>query len=126
MNRPFIFAYSAMVNSQVKEKTQSAGFDQCIDAPLNKIKIDTAISDYLNVFVFKLTIKLMSKLGNVSNFVDMIDEPRIKRIFLESSSEHNRSIGSFINSNSNMSRDMNQIIISEISNSIENEKNNDN
>lgn len=68
----------------------------------------------------------MSKLGNVSNFVDMIDEPRIKRIFLESSSEHNRSIGSFINSNSNMSRDMNQIIISEISNSIENEKNNDN
>ena len=68
----------------------------------------------------------MSKLGNVSNFVDMIDEPRIKRIFLESSSENNRSIGSFINSNSNMSRDMNQIIISEISNSIENEKNNEN
>jgi hypothetical protein len=34
-----------------------------------------------------MTIKMMEKLGNVSNFIEMIDEPRIKRIFLESISE---------------------------------------
>jgi hypothetical protein len=62
----------------------------------------------------------MGKLGNVSNFVDMIDEPRIKRLFLKSSSEQNRSIGSFINSNSNLSRELNHLNISESCNSNDN------
>jgi hypothetical protein len=55
MNRPFIFAYSAMVNNQVKEKTKKGGFDNCIDSPLNKMKIERTFADYLNVFVFQMT-----------------------------------------------------------------------
>lgn len=68
----------------------------------------------------------MSKLGNISNFVDMIDEPRIKRIFLESSSDNNRSVGSFINSNSNLSRELNHMIINESNNSNDKGKMNEN
>jgi hypothetical protein len=66
-----------------------------------------------------MTVKMMEKLGNVSNFIDMIDEPRIKRIFLQSSSEYNKSLGSYINSNSNPSRELNQQIINEINSSNE-------
>ena len=55
MNRPFMFAYSAMINSKIQEKVKQSGFEECIDAPLNKIKIEAIISDYLNLYAFNLT-----------------------------------------------------------------------
>ncbi len=48
MKRPFMFAYSAMVNSKVTEKAQQSGFEECIDAPLNKNKIENVIRQKIN------------------------------------------------------------------------------
>ena len=55
MKRPFMFAYSAMINSKIKDKVNQSGFDDCIDAPLNKLKIEAVISEYLNFYAFNLT-----------------------------------------------------------------------
>lgn len=79
----------------MEERTKDAGFDTCIDAPLNKLKIDKVFTDFINIFVFKMTFKLLKQLGEVSSFVEMIDDSRIKRVFLESSFEIEKSIGSF-------------------------------
>lgn len=78
MKRPFMFAYSAMVNNKVIEKAQQSGFEECIDAPLNKIKIENVISDYINMYAYHLTRKMLSQLGPVPNLAEMIDDIRVK------------------------------------------------
>ena len=55
-----MFAYSAMVNNKINEKAENCGFEECIDAPLNKIKIENTISDYLNMYAFHLTKNMLS------------------------------------------------------------------
>ena len=55
-----MFAYSAMVNNKIIEKAENCGFEECIDAPLNKIKIENTISDYLNMYAFHLTKNMLS------------------------------------------------------------------
>ena len=50
-----MFAYSAMINSKIQEKVKLSGFEECIDAPLNKMKIEAIISEYLNLYAFNLT-----------------------------------------------------------------------
>ncbi len=85
----------------MEERTKNVGLDSCIDAPLNKLKIDKVFSDFINIFVFKVTYKLLKKLGDVSSFPEMIDDLRIKRVFLESSFEIEKSFGSFQRTNSN-------------------------
>jgi hypothetical protein len=55
-----MFAYSAMVNNKVIEKAQQSGFEECIDAPLNKNKIENVISDYINMYAFHLTRKMLT------------------------------------------------------------------
>ena len=59
LKRPFMFAYSAMINNKVIEKAELSGFEECIDAPLTKDKIENAISDYLNMYAFHLTKKIL-------------------------------------------------------------------
>ena len=66
----------------MEERTKDAGLDTCIDAPLNKLKINKVFTDFINIFVFKMTFKLLKQLGEVSSFVEMIDDSRIKRVFL--------------------------------------------
>ena len=39
MKRPFMFAYWAMITSKIQEKVNQSGFDDCLDASLNKIKL---------------------------------------------------------------------------------------
>ena len=69
MKRPFMFAYSAINNSIIKEKVNQSGFDDCIDAPLNKLKIESVISEFLNMYAFNLTSQILSKLGPTQNLV---------------------------------------------------------
>ena len=64
----------------MEERTKDVGFDSCIDAPLNKLKIDKVFSDFINIFVFKVTFKLLKQLGDVSSFPEMIDDLRISQI----------------------------------------------
>ena len=42
----------------------------------------------------------------MSSFVEMIDDARVRRLLLESSSEQNKSLGSFVNTSSNPSKEM--------------------
>ena len=56
-------------------------------------------------------------MGNAGNFVEMIDDARIKKVFLESSSEFDKSLGSFINTNSNLSKEIKLLNINELNNS---------
>lgn len=35
VNRPFIFAYSALIDNEVEMKIKKYGFDQCFNAPMN-------------------------------------------------------------------------------------------
>ena len=93
-----MFAYSAMVNNKIIEKAENCGFEECIDAPLNKIKIENTISDYLNMYAFHLTKNMLSWIGPVPNLSDMIDDMKVKANIIKSSSEINRSFGSLINS----------------------------
>lgn len=66
-----------------------------------------------------MTKKMLEQLGNASNFMEMIDDVRIKKAFLESSSEFEKSIGSFVNTNSNLSREIKLLNINELNNSDE-------
>lgn len=50
MKRPFIFAYSAFTNSKILEDTSKNGFDKCIDAPLNKLKIENLIDESVEIW----------------------------------------------------------------------------
>ena len=54
-----MFAYSAMINNKVVEKEEVSGFEECIDAPLNKSKIENIIGDFLNMYAFHLTKKML-------------------------------------------------------------------
>ena len=49
----------------------------------------------------------------------MIDDVRIKKAFLESSSEFDKSVGSFVNTNSNLSKEIKLLNINELNNSAE-------
>lgn len=35
LQRPFIFAYSALIDAEVEQKCQEIGFDSCFSAPMN-------------------------------------------------------------------------------------------
>ena len=50
MKRPFIFAYSALINNKVIEETRLSGFDKCVDSPLNKIKIEESDFNFISIF----------------------------------------------------------------------------
>ena len=78
LKRPFMFAYSAMVNNKVIEKAQQSGFEECIDAPLSKAKIENVINDYINMYAFHLTRKMLSQIGPVPYLAEMIDDIRVK------------------------------------------------
>jgi hypothetical protein len=47
MKRPFIFAYSALVNNEVTEKTKQSGFDGCLDK-LNAVEFQMVVKVYLD------------------------------------------------------------------------------
>jgi hypothetical protein len=49
----------------------------------------------------------------------MIDDARIKKAFLESSSEFDKSLGFFVNTNSNLSKEIKLLNINELNNSDE-------
>ena len=49
----------------------------------------------------------------------MIDNVRIKKAFFESSSEFDKSLGSFVNTNSNLSKEIKLLNINELNNSDE-------
>ena len=66
-----------------------------------------------------MTKKMLEQLGNTTNFLEMIDDARIKKVFLESSSEFEKSLGSFVNTNSNLSREIKLLNINELNNSEE-------
>ena len=50
MRRPFIFAYSALVNDQVTERTKQCGFDGCLDK-LNALEFQETVVTYLKEFI---------------------------------------------------------------------------
>jgi hypothetical protein len=52
MKRPFIFAYSALINNKVIEETRLSGFDKCVDSPLNKIKIEGLIDESIEMWAY--------------------------------------------------------------------------
>lgn len=50
LNRPFIFAYSQLVNDEVKAKTVKSGFDGCIDGRLNPHELQLVIHGQIDPF----------------------------------------------------------------------------
>jgi hypothetical protein len=52
MKRPFIFAYSALINTKVIEETKLNGFDKCVDSPLNKLKIEGLIDESIEMWAY--------------------------------------------------------------------------
>ena len=58
--KPFIFAYSALVNDEVREKTTLAGFDACLSSPLNSLKFKNKILPVLNGQVDKFLSTILS------------------------------------------------------------------
>jgi hypothetical protein len=62
---------------------------------------------------------MLESLGNAENFVYMLDDARIKKAILESSSEFDKSVGSFVNTNSNLSKEIKLLNINELNNSAE-------
>jgi hypothetical protein len=52
MNRPFIFAYSALVNQKVIDNTNKHGFDKCVVSPLNKLRIEGLLNEYIDHYSY--------------------------------------------------------------------------
>ena len=50
LKRPFIFAYSAMVDENVMLQTKIAGFTDCYDSPLALSKVEQVIKLYIGNF----------------------------------------------------------------------------
>ena len=73
MKRPFIFAYSALTNSKVLEETRLNGFDKCIDAPLNKLKIESIIDESIEMWAYQLTKIMLENIGPVPKISELID-----------------------------------------------------
>ena len=78
LNRPFIFAYSAFINQKIIDETTKNGFDKCIEAPLNQIKIEQIFDEYDENYSFYMTKLLLEKLGPVPKFEEMIDFDKTK------------------------------------------------
>ena len=73
LRRPFMFAYSAFINQNIKDETSQHGFDKCIDAPLNQTKIEQILSEYVDDYSYHLTKIMLEKLGPVPNLREMLD-----------------------------------------------------
>ena len=73
MKRPFIFAYSALINSKVIEETRLNGFDKCVDSPLNKLKIEGLIDESIEMWAYQLTKIMLENIGPVPKINEIID-----------------------------------------------------
>ena len=51
LERPWIFAYSAMVNKRVQQDTAAVGFDQCLSSPLRATDVQALIQANLDTYV---------------------------------------------------------------------------
>mgnify|MGYP007086547496 CR=1 FL=1 len=54
LSRPFIFAYSAYVDSKVTKMTRKAGFDGCIESKLGPDALKEVIHSHVDEFVEKI------------------------------------------------------------------------
>jgi predicted house-cleaning noncanonical NTP pyrophosphatase (MazG superfamily) len=61
MKRPFIFAYSALVNDEITERTKKSGFDGCLDK-LNALEFQGTVKTYLDEFIIHIIDK------NIKNY----------------------------------------------------------
>ena len=80
MNRPFIFAYSALVNKKAIDNTNEYGFDKCVVSPLNKLRIEGLLNEYIDHYSYQLTKLMLENMGPVPDLEDMIDINKIKAI----------------------------------------------
>ena len=58
-------------------ETNKFGFDKCIDAPLNKIKVESLIDEYIESYAFELTKLMMSNIGPIPKFDEMINKDKL-------------------------------------------------
>ena len=68
-----MFAYSAFTNQKIKDETFKYGFDKCIDAPLNQIKLDQILNEYVDDYSFHFTRLMLEKHGPVPKFREMLN-----------------------------------------------------
>ena len=54
LQRPFIFAYSQLVNETVRENTLQSGFDGCIVGRLNPQELQIVIHEQIDPFASKV------------------------------------------------------------------------
>ena len=47
-----MFAYSAFINQNIIDETLNNGFDKCIEAPLNQLKIEQIFEEYVEQYSF--------------------------------------------------------------------------
>lgn len=51
LRRPYIFAYSALINNQIRERTTEAGFDGCLSAPISVQDLQDLKKNYIDKYV---------------------------------------------------------------------------
>ena len=54
LDRPFIFAYSALVDNETISKTKDAGFDGCLETKLGPTELQQVINDHIDNFAQKV------------------------------------------------------------------------
>ena len=54
LNRPYLFAYSALINQTTQKKTIETGFDGCFLAPITKDTMDLLFGKFIDQSVTNL------------------------------------------------------------------------
>lgn len=50
-SRPFIFAFSALINDRVIAQINTAGFDGYVENKLTKVELEEIIQDYIDTYI---------------------------------------------------------------------------
>ena len=51
LKRPWIFAYSALINEGVRERTINAGFDGCLISPITVDVVQDCMTNFVDSYV---------------------------------------------------------------------------
>lgn len=76
LERPFIFAYSALVNDDVQKKTKECGFDDCIASKLGPDELQDVIHQQIDPFVeivIDRTLKTLKKSDLMKQIIRKMD-----------------------------------------------------
>ena len=84
LKRPYIFAYSALINEEIRLNTIEAGFDGCLISPITVESINDCMTNFIDKYVTQFMAEQLLSLSQ-SHLLEQLNNNKEKQNFLQES-----------------------------------------